>query len=238
MTTIVDQIVADLSDPVALFGHFTYILLIVSMLMRRMVHLRLLAVASGLTKIIYRAFFVLDPVSVLWETVFVLVNVVQLILIWYYEYHHRFGEEQSHFVESMPAGVERRPIKRLLELADLKRFAPGDTLTITGQPVTDLSYIADGIVKIERGDRVLAILGPGDYVGELSFLSGDPATATAVVVKPTRVLAFDQKRLRASIDADDELRRTLESSLNRNLAGKLVRTNAQQDLQRDLKAVS
>lgn len=225
MTDFLDELARGLTDPAILFGHFTYFLLIVSMLMRRMVLLRLLAVASGVTKIIYRAVFIFDPVSVLWETVFVIVNVIQLLIIWYYEYHHRFDEEHQHFAENMPDSVDRSAIKRLLDLSDLKRLAPGDTLTAEGQVVTELVYIADGIVKIERGDRVVAICGPGDYIGELSFLSGKPASATTIVVKPTRALVFDQAKLNAAIANDAQLRRTLESALNRNLAGKLTRSN-------------
>lgn len=225
MTTMIDELLRGLSDPVILFGHFTYFLLIVSMLMRRMVTLRIVAVGSGIAKIAYRAFFVLDPVSVLWETIFVLVNIGQLLIIWYYEYHHRFADEERHFADNMPAGVDRSAIKRLLDLADLQRHAAGDVLTTEGEPVKRLMYLADGIVKIELGDRVVAICGPGDYIGELSFLSGRPASATATVVKPTRILAFDQAKLTASIEADPQLRRTLESALNRNLAGKLVRSN-------------
>ena len=227
LNDLLAELARGLADPAIIFGHFTYFLLIVSMLQRRMVWLRAFAVASGLTKIIYRGIFILDPVSVLWETVFVVVNVIQLIIIWYYEYHHRFSEEGHLFAQSMPAGTERSAIKRLLDLSDLKRFEPGMILTSEGQRVRDLMYIADGIVKIEHGDKVVAICGPGDYVGELSFLSGGSATATATVVRPTRILSFDQSRLTTAIAADPQLRRTLESALNRNLAGKLTRANEQ-----------
>jgi hypothetical protein len=227
MTSFVDELLRGLSDPVILFGHFTYFLLIASMLMRRMVALRILAVASGVAKIVYRAVFVLDPVSVLWETIFVVVNVVQLLIIWYYEYHHRFDEEHQHFADNMPDTVDRSAIKRLLDLADLERLEPGQTLTSEGQAVSQLVYIADGIIKVEHADRVVAICGPGDYIGELSFLSGNPATATAIVVKPTRALVFDQAKLTAAIGNDAQLRRTLESALNKNLAGKLARSNNQ-----------
>lgn len=225
MDTMLEQLLRGLTDPVILFGHFTYLLLIVSMLMRRMVALRLLAVASGLAKIVYRGVFVLDPVSVLWETIFVIVNVVQLLIIWYYEYHHRFDAEHQHFADNMPDTVDRSAIKRLLDLADLERYEPGQVLTTEGAKVTQLVYIADGIVKVEHADRVVAICGPGDYIGELSFLSGNPATATATVVKPTRALVFDQARLTTAVGNDAQLRRTLESALNKNLAGKLMRAN-------------
>ncbi len=227
---LVDELVAGLTRPEILFGHFTYALLITSMLMRRMVALRLLAVASGVTKIIYRAVFVFDPVSVLWETVFVLVNIVQLLLIWYYEHHHSFRADHQHFVDSIPAGVDRSAIKRLLDLSDLETVAPDTILTREGEKVSRLTYIADGIVKIEKGDRVVAICGPGDYIGELSFLTGNPASATVTAVKPTRVLVFEQARLTAAIENDAQLRRTLESALNRNLAGKLTRTGEPQPM--------
>lgn len=217
------ELLKGLSDPATVFGHFTYFLLILSMLMRRMVWLRVFAVASGITKIIYRAFFAIDPVSVLWETIFVLVNLGQLAVIWYYERHHKFRDEQGHFVDNAPPGLDKSAIKRLLELSDLERYRPGDVLTREGEPVAKLLYLADGIVKIERGGTIVAICGPGDYVGELSFLSGKPATATAIVVKPARALAFDQKRLSKSIEVDAQLRRALESALNKNLAGKLGR---------------
>jgi hypothetical protein len=226
MTNLIEELARGLTDPATLFGHFTYFLLIVSVLMRRMVWLRAFAVASGLAKIYYRAVLVVDPVSVVWEAAFVVVNIVQLAIIWYYEYHHRFTAEEHHFASRMPAGVERSAIKRLLELSDLKRFDADEVLTREGERVFALMYLADGIVKIESGDRVVAICGPGDYIGELSFLSGGAASATATVVKPVRILCFDQARLTAAIEADSQLRRTLESALNRNLAGKLVRANA------------
>ncbi len=219
------QLLHSLTDPVTLFGHFTYFLLIVSMLQRRMVMLRLLAVAAGMAKIIYRSVFLFDPVSVLWETIFVLVNVIQLLLIWYYERHHRFADDHKHFADNMPDAVDRRAIKRLLDQAEVKQFEPGAALTVEGEPVKQLVYLADGIAKIEHAGRLVAICGPGDYIGELSFLSGKPATATATVVKPTRALIFDQAKLAASVAADPQLRRTLESALNKNLAGKLTRAN-------------
>jgi hypothetical protein len=228
MPQLVDQLIAGLTDPVILFGHFTYFLLIVSMLMRRMVWLRSLAVASGLAKIVYRGFFVFDPVSVLWETIFVAVNIGQLIILWYYERHHTFEEDQRHFVSSMPAGVERRSLKNLLELSTVREIQPGATLTTVGEAVTELIFVTKGVAVIERDGAVVAACGTGDYVGEMSFLTGRPASATAKAFKPMRVLVFDQLKLKAAMASDAGIRRAMESSLNLNLVGKLVRSNDQQ----------
>ncbi len=227
MQHALDELVFGLSDPAILFGHFTYFLLIVSMLMRRMVWLRSLAVASGVAKIIYRAFLVLDPVSVVWEAIFVVVNVAQLVILWYYERHHTFAEDERHFIASMPSGVERRSLKRLLEQATVRQVEPGATLTVEGEPVTELMFIASGVATIEHGGVVVAACGAGDYVGEMSFLTGKPASATARAAKAVRVLVFDQAKLKTTIDGDAGIRRAMESSMNLNLVGKLFRANDQ-----------
>ena len=187
MPQALNDLIAGLADPVILFGHFTYFLLIISMLMRRMVWLRSLAVASGLAKIVYRAFFMLDPVSVVWEAIFVAVNIGQLIVLWYYERHHTFEEDQRHFIASMPAGVERRSLKRLLEFSTIRDVPAGTTLTTEGESVTELIFVASGVAVVEPGGAVVAACESGDYVGEMSFLTGKPASATARAVKPVRV---------------------------------------------------
>jgi CRP-like cAMP-binding protein len=59
----------------------------------------------------------------------------------------------------------------------------------------------------------------------MSFLTGAPASADAHAMEPVRVLSFDQARLREAIETDADIRRAMESSLNLNLVGKLVRSN-------------
>ncbi len=217
------QFLTALTDPAVLFGHFTYLLLIVSMLMRRMVWLRALAIGAGLAKIVYRTAFVFDPISIFWETAFVLVNIGQLLVIWYFEQHHRFDGDERVLVEALPASVERRAVRRLLRLASARTLAPGEALTQEGEPVRTLSFVASGVFTIARGGTIVAACGPGDYIGELSFLTGQPATATATASKAARVLDFDQRVLQEACLRDEPVRRVLESGLNRNLAGKMSR---------------
>lgn len=220
-----ENVLHSFADPATLFGHFTYLLLIVSMLMRSMVWLRGLAVASGIAKIVYRTLIVVDPVSAAWETVFVAVNVAQLVIIWYYERHHKFEEHERAFVGSMPRDVARRAARRLVKLASVRHFEPGEVLVTEGQPVEQLMFLTSGVVTIERNGAVIAACGAGDYVGEMSFLSGQTASATARASKAVGVLAFEQAKLKNAIETDSELRRAMESSLNINLVGKLQRAN-------------
>ena len=65
----------------------------------------------------------------------------------------------------------------------LKRIARGQVLFSEGEPGDHLFVVATGRVKVmlgsDRGDRLtLAVLGPGDSLGEMSVLDGSPRSAT------------------------------------------------------------
>ncbi len=211
-------------DPSHILTHVPYALLVLSMLMNDMGWLRAIAISAGVIRIINRAWFEVDPIIVFWEVIFVAVNVGQLAILWYYARRHRFAEHETHFAASMPSSVDRRSIRRLLKLAHLRSAQPGDKLTSEGALVDDLMFIAEGVVQIERDGRIVAVCGPGDFLGEMSFVSGSPASATAVVARPVRYLAFNQMRLRNAVEADSELKQAMDASFSRNLVGKLAKS--------------
>ena len=221
-----DDLITSLLDPAHLLTQIPYALLVLSMLMNDMGWLRAIAISAGVIRIINRAFFDIDPVIVVWESIFVAVNVGQLLLLWYYARRHRFSDDEKHFVASLPSDVERQKLRRLLRMARIATAEAGAQLTREGEAVAEVMYLAEGVVQIEREGRIIAVCGPGDFLGEMSFLSGNPASATAVVVKPVRYFAFEQHKLRAALTADSDLRRAMDSGFSRNLIGKLAKTNS------------
>jgi len=223
---MLSELVAQLTDPGHLLTHLPYALLVLSMLMNDMGWLRAIAIAAGLIRIVNRAFIDIDPVIVFWESIFVGVNVVQLLVLWYYAKRHRFTDDEQRFAAIMPASIDRRSIRRLLRLAQMRHADAGARLTLEGQSVNELLFLAEGVAQIEKGGRIIGVCGPGDFLGEMSFVSGAPASATAVASRPVRYLAFDQKKLRTAVDADADLRRAIDASLNSNLVGKLAKANA------------
>ena len=53
--------------------------------------------------------------------------------------------------------------------------------------------LVEGEAEARRGGRLLRRLGPGDFVGELSLLSGGPRTATVVTTTPVRLLVLTDR---------------------------------------------
>jgi len=220
-----ESLVAGWLDPHFMPAHLPYALLVISMMMRNMVWLRIIAIAAGLLRIVIRAFFLFDPVTVLWESVLVLVNVSQLLIIWWYDKHARFTKEEQLFLNAISPDVSRRTLRRLFNLGSWHTVESGERLTLEGKVADDLMFIVDGVVQIEKSGRIVAVCSRGDFVGEMSFVTGNPANATSVVARPVRYIAFKQKSLKDALRTDIELRRAMESALNRNLTDKLTKSN-------------
>ena len=65
--------------------------------------------------------------------------------------------------------------------------------------------IVEGSVLVERGDEELAVLGPGEFFGELSVIDQMPRSASVRATMPTRTLALASWDLLDLIEADPKL---------------------------------
>jgi CRP-like cAMP-binding protein len=84
-----------------------------------------------------------------------------------------------------------------------KTFKPGEIIIQEGEMDRDLYVLNDGVVEIstreEDGAVVLNKIEPPQIIGELSFLTGLPRTATARAKTDTEVYIFKYENLENQI---------------------------------------
>ncbi|HMI93294.1 MAG TPA: cyclic nucleotide-binding domain-containing protein [Polyangiales bacterium] len=112
------------------------------------------------------------------------------------------------------AGVPANERAQLMEHFETRRFARGEKLVTQGEQASCLYLLASGQVQVRstdaQGERtVLAQLGPGDVVGEISLVLRRPASAEVVALSATVALALDQQQLREATREHPELLREL-----------------------------
>lgn len=211
---------SDFIRPENLVGHFAYVLLIVSMMMRDMNWLRFFAILAGAISSTY--YFILhDFVSMFWEALFSLVNLGQLIILKIENRRGQFSDEESFFISNCLEGVERVHVRKLMKLANWIDVEKGATLTVQDECPKQLDFIVSGEARIERGSDLLGTATSGDFIGEMSFLTEKPASASVVTSEPTRYLSFDTDILREHLEKNPQVRHALEASFNRDLVAKL-----------------
>jgi CRP/FNR family cyclic AMP-dependent transcriptional regulator len=116
---------------------------------------------------------------------------------------------------SLPA--EER--EEFLGLARTRTFDRNDVLCHAGDPADSVHLIESGRLSVEvsqaDGDTAMInLLGPGDYLGELSLFSEDGRrTATIVALEPTTTLSISGSSFLALCERRPSLQRTLTTLL-------------------------
>jgi CRP/FNR family transcriptional regulator, cyclic AMP receptor protein len=91
-------------------------------------------------------------------------------------------------LSALPADL----IEHLFANARPVRLAAGSTLFVAGDPATGCYRVDKGLLKVSvlsgsRGERILAIAGPGEIVGEISMLDEGPRSAGVAAVKDSEL---------------------------------------------------
>src|SRR5690242_21868642 len=85
------------------------------------------------------------------------------------------------------------PIAELLfGSARVVQLAPQQTLFTAGDPGDGFYLVDQGLLKVNvvspaGSERILAILGAGDLVGELAIIDGAPRSASVTAIRETRL---------------------------------------------------
>jgi thioredoxin reductase (NADPH) len=91
-----------------------------------------------------------------------------------------------------------------------RRTEPGEVLFGEGDEQYDFFVVLEGKVAIYQGygtddQELIAVHGPGRFLGELSQLTGQAAFFTAVVIEPGEVLVVPVRKLRELVTHDAAL---------------------------------
>ena len=105
-------------------------------------------------------------------------------------------------------------------------FGPGEALVSCGETGDSMFVILDGRVEVagqsDAGSQVvLAKLGPGEYFGEISLLTGEPRNATVCAETDTLVLEIRKKDISPLIEANPALAGRLGELLERRQSERL-----------------
>ncbi len=213
-------------SPGGMVGHLSYLLLVISMMMRSMTWLRMFVIASAFTAIAYDTIWLKDPVGVFWESLLVTVNIVQIAREWLIERRTSFTEEEMRFVKARLSTLSKSDARRLLNMGLWVDGPKGAVLTTEHEEVDVLAYLVSGRVDVFLNGKRVGACGPGNFVGEMSVLNHAPASATAVVAEPSRYWVIPAHRLRALQETDPELAGAFQTGIARDLRNKIMSHNA------------
>src|SRR3954452_3560212 len=90
-----------------------------------------------------------------------------------------------------------------------KEYPKSTVLFREGEPGKEMFVIQAGKVAISKRvrevEKVLAVLGPGEFFGEMALISNKPRNATATIAEDAKVLVIDPKTFEGMIRGNSEI---------------------------------
>ena len=134
----------------------------------------------------------------------------------------KMSSKEKELYETMFRGLSPVEFLKITKVAQWKQFKSPLPIIQQGKPVNDLILIYNGMVDILVNDNKVAELKDGQFVGEMSFLTEKPATATCKVTHTTECLVWPQKDFKDLLKRNPSLYFTIQSLLSEQVSNNLV----------------
>jgi len=101
----------------------------------------------------------------------------------------------EHLIRDVPllARLPEAELRALASRGRVRSYPPGAIIFREGGPGDSLHVVVEGSVRIvvlsaTGEEATVALLGPGEFVGDLALLDGRPRSASAIASLPTKTL--------------------------------------------------
>ena len=133
-----------------------------------------------------------------------------------------FAQQSDHPLFRYFTDEER---DRIESLAEVKKIAEGGFLIRQSEVDSTLFAVEDGRLDIlvypDGHAKTIATVGPGDVLGEVSFIDDSPRSVSVRAAEETTVRAWDKNALSTALAAEPQLMAKFSVALNELLVERL-----------------
>jgi len=120
-----------------------------------------------------------------------------------------------------------REIIRVLNVTEVKEFAPGADIIKEGTFGEELYILLKGKVRVHKNEAFITYLLPGSHIGEMALVDRIPRSASATAEDPSRLLILRRREFYEIVRKDPSLSVKLLWSFVQVLAERLRKTTAE-----------
>ena len=209
-------------------GHLAFGLIAFSFLVKDIMYLRVLSIFASLFSVFYNFAIPDTPMwlAINWNLVFVTVNVYHIAVLIYEKRPVKMKPKDRELYETLFKDLSPVEYLKISKAAKLKKFKSGQKVIVESKPVKDLILIYNGTVDVVVDKKKVAELKDGQFVGEMSFLTGKDATATCIVKHDTECLVWKQPEFKSLLQRNPSLYYTIQSLLSSQISDAVTKRNS------------
>ncbi len=202
--------------------HVANLLYLASFMMRDILWLRVLTVI-GASFLLPYYYFQAEPLlpAIYWNLAFIALNLYWIGRILLERRPVRLSPDEVQLCNMVFHSLTPQEMLKLLKLAHWEDVPVGKWLVEAGKKVDRLRVIFSGRARVEAQGTPVTDLGPGDLIGQMSFITNEPAPVRIVAAEPTRCVTWYKSTLKDFLSLHPDLRAAFQVVLGIDLSHKV-----------------
>lgn len=163
--------------------------------------------------------------AALLSVVWIVISLIGILRLYLVSKSIRFNAEEDAFLRQMLPDLSQTAARHFLNAGLWEEAGVGTELTYHGVPVERLFYLSRGDADVIVGGKIVGQIGEGSFIGELSSLSNNPATATVSLTRQSKFFSINVTKLRLLAKRLPELEIAIQKSFISETGKKLDAAN-------------
>ena len=206
-----------------------YALTFVALAIREVLWLRSTLTAAQVLLFTYHFFYADNQTAAFWTAVFVLVNSYNIVKIILERRPKLIPDEIRDLYDGIFKSLTTREFLYFWNMGTIKSVRD-DYLIHSGEHQDNLLLVLSGSANVQVNGEIIASLDRGAFIAEISFLSGEPASADVYVNEELIFISWRSGRLKNMQNENPEFWMKLQHALSEDLIKK-VKPSAKKESQ-------
>lgn len=206
-------------DFIQVLVNIGYVFMLAALTVRDILWLRSLLVSAQLSLFSYGIISGNVPVA-FWNALFFLINSYQVVRLIQQRRPIDLPEDLLDLYKNIFSSMRRREFLYFWQMGNIHELKHKKIIS-KGENQKNLLLILSGEVEVKSTGKLIAKLSRGSFVAEMSFLTGEPATADVFVPKEASYISWNQQKLRSLEQLNPDLLIKIQNILGKDLTSKL-----------------
>ncbi|MBL8006883.1 MAG: cyclic nucleotide-binding domain-containing protein [Ignavibacteria bacterium] len=210
-------------------GHLSYAIFAFGTGFRNVIYLRTSLIVASVLQIFYTIYSLNDifKTPIVWSVAIIVINLFQVAYILYYKKYMNLSHDERNVLNMMGGKMDILNFKKFMNAGNWDTYNINEKIISENETIEKLYYLVEGEVDVKIKGNQIATIKKGNFLGEMSFLSGELPSATVTSITKARILSWDRRKLRMMMDRNDEFRHEIYSIFSNDLIEKIINLNKQ-----------
>tara|TARA_Y100000996_G_C22407511_1_gene595788 strand:+ start:216 stop:863 length:648 start_codon:yes stop_codon:yes gene_type:complete len=157
----------------------------------------------------------------IWNFIFIIVNIIQVIRIYDDRKPRMIPNDMEDLYRNLFKSFTSKEFLYLMNLGERETISNQKIISL-GQQQKDLLLVLNGQASVMRDSIQIANLSRGQFVGEISFITEQPASADVYAKEELECIKWDQNKIRAIKISNNAFWAKLNAVLTNDLTSKIT----------------